>query len=92
MGISSVQPEHKINQRTDTQWTPYLATGIAEGFEESSGAEQTIEAWAYLIKSGMAWTLQGSFGRAAMSMIEQGYITKEGELQWDAIDEVLGDD
>jgi hypothetical protein len=92
MDISSVQPEHKINQRTDTEWTSYLATGIAEGFEESNSSDQRLEAWAYLIKSGMAWQLQGSFGRFAKTLIDQDYITKEGVLNWDTIDEALGDD
>lgn len=53
--------------------TPYLATGLAEGFEEGTEEEQ-IEAWQYLVDTGMAWSLQGSFGRQAQSLIEQGII------------------
>ena len=82
----------KINQRTNTEWTPYLATGIAEGFEPSESNEQQIEAWAYLIKSGLAWSLQGFFGRSAQNFIEQDYITKDGNINWDNVDWVLGDD
>ena len=57
--------------------TPYQAVGIAEGFVESESDEQEIEAWQYLIDTGMAWTLQGYFGRAAMSLIEQGICTPQ---------------
>ena len=54
------------------KWTPYLATGIAEGFEEAESEEQVIEAWQYLINTGLAWTLQGWFGITAMDLIENG--------------------
>jgi hypothetical protein len=53
--------------------TPYLAMGLAEGFEDGTEEEQ-IEAWQYLVDTGLAWTLQGSFGRTAMSLIEAGVI------------------
>lgn len=75
-----------INQRTNTNWDSYLATGIAEGFEEAESFDQTVEAWAYLIKTGLCWSLQGWFGRSAESIIEGGSITKDGHINWDVID------
>ena len=50
----------------------YLAVGIAEGFEEAESQEQYVEAWQYLIDTGMAWRLQGWFGRAARELIDRG--------------------
>jgi hypothetical protein len=50
----------------------YTAIGIAEGFEESESEEQTIEAWQHLIDTGLAWTLQGWFGRNATQLIDEG--------------------
>lgn len=52
----------------------YTAVSIAEGFCEGEGAtdEERIEAWQHLIDTGLAWTLQGTFGRTAQSLIEAG--------------------
>lgn len=51
----------------------YTAVGLAEGFIEGS-QEQIIEAWQYLVDSGLAWSLQGSFGRTANNLIARGVI------------------
>lgn len=53
----------------------FKAVGIAEGFIKADSEEQVIEAWQTLINTGMAWQLQGWFGRTAMSLIEQGVCT-----------------
>ena len=47
--------------------------------------EEQIELFARLIKSGMAWSLQGSYGRTASYLIEAGVIDREGEINWDAL-------
>jgi len=49
----------------------FTATMIAEGVDEADEATQ-IEAWQYLIDTGLAWQLQGSFGRQAKRLIEAG--------------------
>lgn len=42
--------------------------------------KDTVKFFAELVKSGMAWKLQGMYGRTAMSLIKQGYITKSGKV------------
>ena len=52
----------------------FTAIGVAEGFMEAESEEQMIEAWQHLVDTGLAWQLQGSFGRTAEALIEQGVI------------------
>ncbi|AUG87256.1 hypothetical protein KGG77_gp12 [Streptomyces phage Omar] len=39
---------------------------------------ETLELFALLIKSGLAWSLQGSYGRTAHWMISEGWVTEDG--------------
>ena len=55
----------------------YLAIGIAEGFEEAESEEQVLKAWQYLVDTGLAYRLQGWFGRTAQTFIDQGLIRKK---------------
>ncbi len=48
------------------------AIDIAEGYTEADNEEQYIAAWQQLIDTGLAWSLQGWFGRTAMAMVENG--------------------
>ena len=42
--------------------------------------QETIEFFAQLIKKGIAWQLQGSYGRQAMRFIEAGILDREGNI------------
>ena len=51
----------------------FIAEGCL-GYEDSTIEEQT-KAWQYLVDTGMAWSLQGWFGRIASALIKKGIIT-----------------
>jgi hypothetical protein len=53
------------------------AVGIAEGWIEVDTEEEVIQAWQELVNSGLAWQLQGWFGRTAKHLINEGVITNE---------------
>lgn len=59
---------------------PMEAIAIAEGFVENDSEEKYIEAWQFLLDTGMVWSLQGWFGRTAVAMIEAGQlVVKEAD-------------
>ena len=62
---------------TDT----YTACGIIEGFvdipEYADEYQAHIDAWQYLIDTGVVWQLQGWYGRNAQSLINDGTCTRK---------------
>jgi hypothetical protein len=58
--------------------TPYLATAYAEGFCEGEGASETEQliAYQYLHDKGLAYKLQGSFGRTCQNLLAQDLISE----------------
>lgn len=52
----------------------FEAVMIAEGNQDAD-QETIIEAWQTLIDTGLAWQLQGAFGRMAQRLIEDGFCT-----------------
>ena len=62
----------------------YTACAYAEGFCEGAGAsaKDQLKAWAYLIKTGQCWSLQGWYGRNARNLIDNGVVSKTGRVNW----------
>lgn len=83
---------HETKFEDGTNITDYMATGIAEGFEEASDPRDIIRAWSYLIGTRLAYNLQGSFGRQANSIIETNIISENGTVDWDEVEYKLNDD
>lgn len=42
--------------------------------------EQLVDGFAAMIADGTCWQLQGMYGRMARDLIENGYISPEGEV------------
>lgn len=79
-----------MNQRTNIKWDSYLASAYAEGFCEGENAtvEEQMEAWAYLIHSKLAYSLQGWYGRTARNLIDDNFINEDGIINWERLDAV----
>ena len=71
-----------------TEITAYTATMIAEE-ENNVSLRDGMAAWAFLIRTGLAWSLQGWFGRRANDLIIGGIISPTGEIDWNTVDELL---
>ena len=61
----------------------YTATMIAEGQCDLAGIDESelteemyLDAWQHLVDTGLAWQLQGSFGRMAQQLINKGVINE----------------
>ena len=59
----------------------YTATGLAEGWIPSDNEDEIIEAWQYLHDTGLAYQLQGWFGRTAQDLLNNGIITNNNETR-----------
>jgi len=57
-----------------------LAIDIMSFEADELEIDDILDLFATLIRSGMAWTLQGSYGRAAQALIDQEIISPEGEI------------
>lgn len=55
--------------------------GLIIDFESGTlSVRKTLELFGDLVKTGRAWTLQGSYGRTARALINAGYLTETGEV------------
>ena len=54
--------------------TPLEAIEILEGITLAKSEEHYLAAAQYLVDTGLAWSLQGCFGRVCSELIDNGYI------------------
>jgi len=60
---------------------PYDEIGQIIAYEGGDlSPEETVTLFAHLIRTGRAWTLQGHYGRTAATLIDSGYIARDGTI------------
>ena len=75
---------------TKLKMDSYTACSIAEGFSgEENTTDEIHDAWQYLVDSGLAWNLQGWYGRNAKNLIENGLILPAKKDRNDAYGNVV---
>lgn len=55
-----------------------VVTGAIIAYESGElDDDATLELFQQLVNSGLAWQLQGHYGRTAATLLESGYITRK---------------
>lgn len=56
---------------------PYDVTGAIIAYEQDElDRSEVIELFQHLVNTGLAWSLQGHYGRTASALLEAGEITR----------------
>lgn len=71
--------EHKHENRMTQD---ELITNLVDFEMGCLGSRDTLILFAELVKTGRAWTLQGSYGRMAEALIKDGVVTPQGQVDW----------
>ena len=64
---------------TSAAYAPFLELPIMDVIIPSDNEDEIIEAWQYLHDTGLAYQLQGWFGRTAQDLLNNGIITNNNE-------------
>ncbi len=74
---TSLTTDYRNQHERGPEVSDFDAVMIAEGVQDATHEEQLL-AWQQLIDTGLAWRLQGWFGRTAQALIEQGLCEAKG--------------
>ena len=69
-----------LTEDEETHENKDLTSKIMEYEEGELSTKDTLELFSELIKTGMAWKLQGHYGRTAKALIDRGYLDKDGKI------------
>lgn len=65
----------KVNRKTQDPPSFAVVDAIIDYENGSLDEEGTIELFQHLVDTGMAWTLQGCYGRTALMLIKAGLVS-----------------
>ncbi len=66
-----------------------IADQIIDYESGNLGVVETIRFFSELVKNGMAWSLQGHYGRTAQALIDRGILDQSGDINNEVLDELL---
>ena len=81
--IGPMQSETTFKQEDimDTETKEFDLTYAIISYESGEMEEtEFLELFSYLIKTGLAWTLQGCYGRTAAALISGRILSPDGEV------------
>ena len=64
-----------------------LMERVIEYETEHHDLEWIVQLFADLIATGLAWQLQGRYGREAKAYIDNGLISAQGDVDWEVYEE-----
>lgn len=67
---------------------PQLANRIWKFEDGDMCIKEQVKLFSDLIKSGLAWSLSGFYGRTAKAMIEQELLDKDGNINQERLDDI----
>lgn len=78
-------PNNPVSEVITMAATKNIVSRIIKYESGELNERETLRLFAYLIKSGLVWKLQGHYGRTAASLIEAGIISENGRINWKAL-------
>lgn len=69
-------------EQATRDWTGFDHVGAIIEYEGGNPtAGEVVKLFQYLVDTGMAWSLQGHYGRQAKALIENGLVSAKGDQE-----------